>query len=302
MSRHVVMFSGGIASWAAANRVAQEHGTDDLVLLFTDTLIEDEDVYRFLDEASAQVGGELVRLSDGRNPWEVFHDVRFLGNSRADPCSRILKRELSKKWINENCDPDDSVLYVGIDWTEEHRLGPIQRNWKPYQMVAPLCSPPYLTRAQIIDLARNEGIEPPRQYAIGFAHANCGGFCIKSGLASFKLLLEAFPKRYRWHEEQEQKLQEYLGKPVTIMRDRSGGTTTPISMKQFRERIEAEGTNLFDTFELEHDIGGCGCFTSFPEEEEQVGDCGPEDQRAADVIQAFDNIKKQTVGSDGEES
>lgn len=41
--KHVVMFSGGIGSWAAAKRVAAEHGTADLTLLFTDTLIEDAD-------------------------------------------------------------------------------------------------------------------------------------------------------------------------------------------------------------------------------------------------------------------
>ena len=37
--KHVVMFSGGLSSWAAAKRVAAEHGTDDLVLLFSDTLM-----------------------------------------------------------------------------------------------------------------------------------------------------------------------------------------------------------------------------------------------------------------------
>lgn len=37
--KHVVMFSGGIASWAAATRVAKKHGTENLTLLFTDTLM-----------------------------------------------------------------------------------------------------------------------------------------------------------------------------------------------------------------------------------------------------------------------
>ena len=53
--KHVVMFSGGAGSWAAAKRVAERHGTADLTLLFTDTLMEDEDLYRFLHEAAAAV-------------------------------------------------------------------------------------------------------------------------------------------------------------------------------------------------------------------------------------------------------
>jgi 3'-phosphoadenosine 5'-phosphosulfate sulfotransferase (PAPS reductase)/FAD synthetase len=64
------MFSGGVGSWAAARRVVEKHGTEDLVLLFADTLIEDEDTYRFLREAAANVGGQLVEIADGRTPWD----------------------------------------------------------------------------------------------------------------------------------------------------------------------------------------------------------------------------------------
>ena len=36
MSKRVVMFSGGIASWATAKLVAEKHGTEGLFLLFAD--------------------------------------------------------------------------------------------------------------------------------------------------------------------------------------------------------------------------------------------------------------------------
>ncbi|MGP4029731.1 hypothetical protein [Actinomadura sp. 3N407] len=78
---HVVMFSGGINSWAAARRVADEHGTGKLQLLFADTYAEDEDLYRFLEEAAAQIGAPLVRIADGRTPWQVFDDEHYLGNA-----------------------------------------------------------------------------------------------------------------------------------------------------------------------------------------------------------------------------
>lgn len=50
--RHIVFFSSGIGSWAAAKRVAEQHGTENLVLLFADTGIEDQDNYRFLLDAA----------------------------------------------------------------------------------------------------------------------------------------------------------------------------------------------------------------------------------------------------------
>ncbi|WWB86893.1 hypothetical protein V5F90_03235 [Priestia aryabhattai] len=45
---HIVFYSGGIGSWMTANRVIEKHGKNDIVLLFTDTLIEDKDLYRFM--------------------------------------------------------------------------------------------------------------------------------------------------------------------------------------------------------------------------------------------------------------
>src|SRR5688572_15760444 len=121
MARHVVMFSGGLGSWAAAKRVATRYGTKNLTLLFCDTLIEDEDLYRFIGEAAENVGAPLIRVADGRTPWQVYKDERFLGNARIDPCSRVLKREPAARWLNDNCAPKSTIIHLGIDWTESHR-------------------------------------------------------------------------------------------------------------------------------------------------------------------------------------
>jgi hypothetical protein len=50
-----------------------------------------------------------------------------------------------------------------------------------------------------------------------------------------------------------------LGKDVTILRDRTGGESTPITLTAFRERLEREPT-LFDA----DDEGACGCFMETP--------------------------------------
>lgn len=253
--KHIVMFSGGIGSWAAAKRVVTEHGADSVVLLFCDTRTEDEDVYRFLREAAANVGAPLVTIADGRDVWEVFRDSRFIGNSGIDLCSRILKREIARQWVDANCDQNDR-LYVGIGWDELHRLPSIVRNWSPYSVAAPMCDAPYLSKPKMIAWARSEGLEPPRLYAMGFPHANCGGFCVKAGHAQFKLLLDTMPERFAYHEQKEQELRDLLGKDVAILRDRRGGKTKPLTLRAFRERIEAGGQcDLFDW-------GGCGCFVT----------------------------------------
>ena len=55
---HVVFFSGGAASWAAARRIADQHGTDEMVLLFTDTKTEDEDLVDVADVLGAAPAGD----------------------------------------------------------------------------------------------------------------------------------------------------------------------------------------------------------------------------------------------------
>lgn len=50
---------------------------------------------------------------------------------------------------------------------------------------APLCDPPYINKNEMIKNLRLLGIKPPRLYSMGFAHNNCGGFCVKAGKGHF---------------------------------------------------------------------------------------------------------------------
>lgn len=264
MAKHVVMFSGGAGSWMTAKRVAEKHGTENLVLLFADTKMEDEDLYRFLDDAARDIGVPVTRVAEGRNPWEVFFDKRYLGNTRIDPCSSILKRELLRKWLERECDPNDTIVYIGIDWTEEHRFSKAQKYWTPWRCESPLLEAPLMGKPQQLEALRAAGIEVPRLYKMGFSHNNCGGFCIKSGQGHFARLLEHMPERFAYHEQQEQKLREHLGKDVAILRHRSGPDKgKPMPLRVLRQRIE--GKQQIDMWE----IGGCACFSPGEGEEPQ---------------------------------
>jgi len=270
-SRCVVFFSGGAASWAAGKLAAEKYGRENTTLLFTDTMIEDADLYRFLDEGARNIGAPLVRICDGRTPWQVFHDVGILGNSRIDPCSRVLKREIAQKWITDNFEPSETSLVFGIDWTEAHRferfddasgkwLGVKHRyaklGWPHVEAICTLA--PTMAKWDIWAWMKREGLKRSRSYDDGFAHDNCGGACVKAGKAAWAHLLRRRPDVYaRWESEEEAFNAARPDKRAqTILRDEfSGAPTQLVSLREFRLRLQSSPqSDLFD------DWGGCGCF------------------------------------------
>lgn len=244
MTGVIISLSGGVGSWMAGRRWIDRNGTDDVVAVFADTKIEDPDLYRFLDDCERDLNVPLHRISEGRNPWEVFRDVRLIGNTRADPCSRVLKREMLHKWVEGFSAGEPCKVLVGVDFTESHRLPAIEGAWAEagHEVVAPLTWRRELHKDDSIAALQDRGIKPPSAYAEGFPHNNCGGFCVKAGQAQFALLLKTHPDRYKWHEDQEQETRVHLGRDdVAILRDRRGGDTKPMTMREFRERVEVTG-------------------------------------------------------------
>jgi len=252
------MWSGGITSWATARHVIREHGAASTTLLFADTNAEDETLYAWNEAASTQLGVPITRVADPqeRDPWQVFEDKRWLGNTRIAQCSLELKLKPCRGWLTANTDPASTTLYVGIDWTEPHRIPGNRAGWAPWPVEYPLTEPPYYDKNQLLAEARAAGLPMPRLYDLGFAHNNCGGACVKGGQAQWARLLKVFPERYARAEAAEEKMRRLLGKDVSILRDRTGGDTKPLTLAALRQRIEQQPDQL-DLF----DEGGCGCFT-----------------------------------------
>ena len=66
---HIVSFSSGLSSAITAVRVLDKH--PDALLVFMDTNFEDEDNYRFMSDFENRFGVKIMRLADGRTPYEV---------------------------------------------------------------------------------------------------------------------------------------------------------------------------------------------------------------------------------------
>ncbi len=264
MSTHaVVMYSGGIGSWAAA-RIIVDEPYDAVTLLFADVNGEHPDCYRFIRETAAAMPPhvELVWLdNDGRTIWDVFKDRRFLGNSRQANCSSELKQKPAREWLNANTDPTDTDIVIGIDWTEQHRIPAVVNAYAPYRVRFPLNEDrTQFSKDYLLDWCRREGIEPPSMYADGYPHANCAGGCVRAGQGQFTRLYHLDPTRFAEWENGEQDIRDHLERDdVAILRDwKKNGA--PMTLRELRSRIENNDQRSLDLF----DVGGCGCFVDTP--------------------------------------
>jgi hypothetical protein len=260
---HVFQYSGGTGSWATARRHIDQNGTDGVVLLFADTLAEDPDLYRFLDQSAADLGVAVTRVCDGRTPEQVDIDRRWLSNSKIAQCSLELKIKPCREWLKANCDPADTILYVGIDWSEMERIPGIVAGWAPFRVDMPLTRPPYIDDHQVYADLRRRGIEPPLLNRLGYPHNNCGGACVRGGQAQWAKLYRTHPDRFAAKEAHENRMRSMLNADVAILRTRVGGSSKPLPLTVLRQRIEEENRNGPAALIDRDDWGGCGCLTDF---------------------------------------
>lgn len=262
--KYIISLSGGIGSWCCLCRMLEKHSKEDIECVFCDTLYEDGDLYRFLDDIERYHGIEITRLCVGKTPFELSWEEKFLFNSRVAKCSMELKSKPFASWLKAHYSPDDAIICLGIDWTESHRKAAIVRNYAPYTVRFPLCEPPYVDKPEMLEELRKTGIAVPRLYALGFSHNNCKGCCFKAGIGHYRNLLEKDPVTFREMENKEEAMRRMIGKDVSILK-RKG---KPFTLRQLRESPQQL------TFDELCEIGGCGCFADneeglFSEEAEQ---------------------------------
>jgi hypothetical protein len=205
-TKYSVSLSGGLASAVSAERVIERYGRENTLLWFADTLYEDEDLYRFLHDCMRRWGGVLYWYTDGRTPLEVAAQKKLIPCNLAAPCSYELKVKPFRQFILAM--PSLPVVYIGLDRWEKRRLISVKESYAkaiPDVLVDyPLLWEPYELRP-LIDVCRQDWqIEPPRLYALGFTHNNCGGRCVRQGIREWVRLGTHFPERYQGCDEWEQ--------------------------------------------------------------------------------------------------
>lgn len=270
VSRHVPKrinnFSGGLCSFWSAWRDVQQVGPENVVLLFADTLVESDDLYQFLKDASALLGVPVTRVSREITPWQLFRQERMIGNNKYPICSVKLKREVLDGWMmahyEMNRDQSNmllpkATLSIGFDWTEEHRTQDMRNEHPMWDIRAPMQEGEIWDKCRMEREAAKLGLKIADAYVQGFPHNNCGKRCVRAGISHWVHLYHTDRRAYMsWAvEEWDCKLYlETLGiMPLSMLKDRRGGETNNLYLLDLKKRIDAG--EQFD----KHEWGGCGC-------------------------------------------
>jgi hypothetical protein len=229
LKNHIIFFSGGLSSFTVADFVKEQYPNDNIVLFFTDTLIENSDLYRFIKEVSDKLELPMLTHSMGLTPIQLMFEQKVVFNNRIGNCSKYLKMKVAADYLKKGIVPaieywrnqqylkqedfiTDATLYFGIDFKEAHRIVGIEKNWsnpnsaKPFKVSFPLVD--YFIDNESV-LAKWD-IEIPLLYKYGFSHNNCNGMCVKAGLSHYKRLRSKMPEVFQEAAEQEHYIKLYV--------------------------------------------------------------------------------------------
>ena len=207
--KHIVSFSSGLSSAVACERVLKRYGRDHVDIVFMDTLIEDDDNYRFMADCEKRWEQEVIVLREGRTPYQVARDAQIIPNDHIAPCTFKLKIEPFKAWLSEK--PAPLTVHIGYDYMEIHRCAATEKAYGEHgwKVDFPLLWKPMEARPYPQVVREDWAIEPPRMYEFGYTHANCGGCCVKQGKGDWLRTLKKFPARFAQAEKWEQGMRNH---------------------------------------------------------------------------------------------
>jgi hypothetical protein len=237
---HIGSTSSGLSSAVACDRLLKVH--PEALLVFEDVLFEDEDNYRFLADCEKRWGMKIIRLCEGRTPYEVSRVQRVIPNSFLAPCSFRLKVDLFKDWLL-TLEDQEITIHIGFDYTELERMDRSRKGYAEmgYSVDFPLEWKPRDFRKYSQIVKEDWGIEPPRMYGLGYTHANCGGRCCKQGQGDWLRTLINFPERYAEIEQWEREMRQLSEKHSkrSILKRLRGKEVLSLTLEELRLEYES---------------------------------------------------------------
>lgn len=288
----IVSLSSGASSAVAASRAIEKYGRERVELVFADTLWEDDDNYRFLDDLARHFQMPLTRLVSGLTPLDDAENEHIIPNQKLAKCSDHLKVDVIRDYVRQyQAAGYLVVMVIGYDWKDQRPrankpLGRIPGPVKAWGSMGVMVEYPLLKTPVVADsnaVVRSWGIKPPRMYAQGYSHANCGGRCVKQGRGDWRRTLINYPSRFLEVEAWERETRAYqalqkalqitlLGRigatgvyavwklaSYSFLRDVRNGKNYNLTLESLRLETEQADERQMRLFPIDDDLAGDAC-------------------------------------------
>jgi hypothetical protein len=215
-------WSGGITSSVACKIAIDLYGKENVRIIFIDTMNEDKDTYRFMEDCSKwyDLPIETIKHHKFKSIEEVWIKYKALNNAKGAVCSSTLKRSVREKWEKEN---EWEHQVFGFDLKESKRALGMVLNHSQTKPIFPLMMYGY-SKEDCINIVQEAGLKVPNAYSMGYLNNNCLGQnfgCTQGGIGYWQKIARDNAKAFDARAKLEHKLTDLKGKPVTMLKDQS---------------------------------------------------------------------------------
>lgn len=200
-----VWFSSGAASYAALKLTIEKYSDCKIIALNNPIKEEDEDNQRFLADAAKKLNIEIVSVTNPKysdnSAVSVWGDRKFMSAPYGAPCTGELKKKARQLWESKN-HFDWLVLGFTVEEKKRHRQFIMNERGN----LLPVLINANITKQDCYNIVRDDGIDLPRIYSMGYPNANCIG-CVKATSPTYwNHVRKIHPSIFEERAEQSSKL------------------------------------------------------------------------------------------------
>ena len=187
----VVWLSSGVSSF-----IAGYLSTNVDEWIYIDIEDQHPDSMRFIHDCEKVIGKQVTVLRSlfYSNVEQVCRSVRYVNGVSGAPCTRLLKKQVRKRWEEEH--KSEELVYVwGMDSNEMNRAERIIKWFPDMTHEFPLIER-NLTKDDAHGILKQLGIQRPVMYDMGYNNNNCIG-CVKGGAGYWNKIRKDFPEVFK---------------------------------------------------------------------------------------------------------
>lgn len=189
MSRTIIWYSDGAASTVAGLLALRDN--PDAIPVYCATNSEHPDNERYRKEVEAKIFKKEVLVLQSEkyhDIWDVFKKTGWLIGPKGARCTTELKKRMRQQFEEPG---DIHIFGYTADHEDANRAKDFKANNFELQVEFPLIDRK-LTKSDCLEIIRQQGIDLPAMYELGYQNNNCIG-CVKGQQGYWNKIRKDFP-------------------------------------------------------------------------------------------------------------